>query len=49
MVKQKDGLFACEECGMQYKIQKIAEKCEDYCRENHACSLELIKHAVKLR
>ncbi len=51
MVKEieKDGrkLFQCEECSFLYKEKEWAEKCEDYCREKHSCSLDITKHAVK--
>ena len=52
MVKQteKQGnkkYFQCEECYLYYKDKKWAEKCEDFCRKNKSCSLEITKYAVK--
>lgn len=49
VVKQKDNLFICEECGMGYNDKEISEKCENYCHKNKACNLELVKYAVKLK
>jgi hypothetical protein len=39
-------IFVCKECGLGYLSIELAEKCEDYCSKNHACSLEIIKNAV---
>jgi len=39
--------FKCMECGFLYKEKPWAEKCEDYCKRYHACSVEITKHAVK--
>lgn len=40
-------LFQCPECGLHYRDQEIAKKCETWCREHNSCNLELIKHAVE--
>ncbi|MCL7387775.1 MAG: hypothetical protein LZ163_01650 [Thaumarchaeota archaeon] len=52
MVKEveKEGLtfYICEECGLAYKEKTWAEKCEKFCSEHHACSLEITSHAVKM-
>lgn len=49
MVKEdkKNKLYQCKECGMKYKIHKIALECEKWCRENKSCNLDIIKYAVK--
>jgi hypothetical protein len=47
MVKEQVGLFTCEECGFLYSDRKTAQECENYCRKNHACSIEITKKAVK--
>jgi len=48
-VKRKDKVFfACEECGFTYKERTWAEKCENFCAEHHACSLEITRHAVQI-
>ena len=41
------GLYQCKECKLYYKDKKLAEKCYEYCKKYKACSLEIIKHAVK--
>jgi len=50
MVKKiKDNnliLYVCEECGMKYKDESWAIKCENWCREHKSCNLEITKHAV---
>lgn len=47
MVKKIDNLYKCEECGLHYEKEDIAKDCEKFCRENHACNLEIIKNAVE--
>ncbi|MEM4255224.1 MAG: hypothetical protein QXR53_02750 [Candidatus Norongarragalinales archaeon] len=39
-------LFYCEECGLAYEEEAIAEKCQAWCSEHKSCNLEIIKHAV---
>jgi predicted ATP-dependent serine protease len=50
MVKEveKKGkvLFICEECGLAYEQKEWAEKCQQWCRENQSCNLEIIRHSV---
>jgi hypothetical protein len=38
--------WQCEICEFYYREEKWAEKCEDFCRKNNACSIEITKHAV---
>ncbi len=47
---KKNGIvyFKCEECSMLYASEKIAKKCENFCRKNKSCNIEIIKHAIKL-
>jgi hypothetical protein len=40
-------LFRCEECGMHYRDEAVAQKCEAWCREHKSCNLEIIKDAVE--
>lgn len=47
MVKEKDNLYACEECGFAYKEKNWAEKCEAWCKEKHSCNIEITKYSVK--
>jgi hypothetical protein len=39
-------VYLCDVCGYGYEEQVTAEKCEAFCTENHACSLEITKDAV---
>ncbi len=39
--------YSCGECGLKYKDEKIAKKCEEWCRKHKSCNIELIKYAVK--
>ena len=47
MVKEVEGLYACEECWLKYREKALAEKCEAWCREHKSCNLEITKHAVR--
>jgi len=38
----------CSICGFFYKEKQLAQKCEDFCKANRSCSLEVTKHAVKV-
>ena len=52
MVKEKEHngkvYYKCEECDMYYETFELAERCEKYCSERHACNMELIKYAVEI-
>ena len=37
-------VYVCPECGYEYESFEWAEKCENWCRENKSCNLEIIKH-----
>lgn len=39
--------FQCPECGLHYRNQEIAKQCEEFCRTNNACSMEITQHAVE--
>ncbi|MBI2580740.1 hypothetical protein HYV85_02930 [Candidatus Woesearchaeota archaeon] len=41
--------YICGECGFAYETKELAQKCEDWCREHHSCSLEITKHAINLK
>ncbi len=47
MVRKTGENFQCEACGLKYREKAIAEKCEAFCSEHNACSLEIIKFAIK--
>jgi len=38
--------YMCEECGFLYHELETAVGCEDFCRRNHACSLEITAKAA---
>ena len=46
--KGKKTYFVCEECNFAYLDKKIASECENWCKENHSCNLEITKHAMKI-
>ena len=50
MVKpiEKDGqtIYLCDECELGFKDSETAQKCESFCGENNACSLEITKLAI---
>lgn len=50
MVKERridDKLvFICEVCGFGYLNRETAEKCEEWCKKTHSCSVEITKQAV---
>lgn len=40
-------LYQCEECGLKYENEEIAEKCQAWCKEHKSCNLDIIKDAVE--
>jgi len=44
MTKQ---IYQCPECGLHYLDKALAKKCENFCKKNKACSLELAKHSTE--
>tara|TARA_Y100000310_G_scaffold200877_1_gene200960 strand:+ start:12925 stop:13080 length:156 start_codon:yes stop_codon:yes gene_type:complete len=47
MVKEKENCYYCEACEIVYKDKKKACECEDFCRKNKACNIDIIKYAIK--
>ena len=45
--KQEKTFYQCEECKLIYRDKIWAEKCEDWCKENNSCNIEITKHSVK--
>lgn len=43
----KVKLHQCKECGLFYKSSKVAKDCEEHCKKYKACSIDIIKHAIK--
>lgn len=44
--KRGKRYFQCKICRLYYHDNKLAKKCEDFCRKNNSCNLEIIKHAI---
>jgi hypothetical protein len=40
--------YQCEICKFYYLDRSWAKKCENFCKEHSACSVEITKHAVEL-
>ena len=40
-------LYECGVCRVAYESKKMAEKCEEYCGNKHACNIEIIGHRIK--
>jgi hypothetical protein len=40
-------LWQCRECGLRYEEKEWAERCEDWCKANHSCNLEITSHSVE--
>ncbi|MEX2008509.1 MAG: hypothetical protein WD850_03405 [Candidatus Spechtbacterales bacterium] len=38
--------YQCQECGLQYAEQELAEKCEAWCRKHKSCNIEITEHAI---
>jgi hypothetical protein len=51
MVKtyKKDGLkkYECEVCGLIFLEKNWAYNCEQFCKKNNACSLEITSHSIQ--
>jgi hypothetical protein len=43
----QDNMYQCPECGMHYHDESWAQACEAFCKQNHACSLDIAMHAVE--
>lgn len=43
---KKNKLYKCPACGLKYKEQEWAEKCEEWCKKHKSCNLEITKHAL---
>lgn len=48
MQKNDQTIYICEECGFAYKEKEWAEKCQQWCQQNHSCNLEIIQHGGPL-
>ena len=45
--KNDKTIYQCEECGLKYADEEIAEKCQVWCGEHTSCNLGIIKNAMK--
>lgn len=39
----------CEICQMYDETRDLAERCQKFYNEKHACNTQIIKHAVKVK
>lgn len=39
-------VYSCKECGMKYHDEKTAKKCEEWCKKNKSCNLDITKDAL---
>ena len=44
---EKERLYTCPECSMDYSDADWAKKCAAWCKEHKSCNLDIIQHAVK--
>jgi len=44
---KKEKLYQCPICKMYYPTKELAKKCEDWCKNNNSCNIEIIKYAVQ--
>lgn len=53
MIEEKETngkkYFKCPICGFYYKTRELAQECENFCSKYNSCSLEITKHAVKIK
>lgn len=41
--------YQYEICNMYYETRDLAERHQKFCSEKHACNIQIIKHAVKVK
>lgn len=39
-------LYQCPECGLYYKAEATAQKCQAWCKEHKSCNLEITKLSI---
>ena len=44
---EKERLYTCAECNMDYSDADWAKKCAERCKEHKSCNLDIIQHAVQ--
>lgn len=45
--QNQQTVHTCGECKMKYHDEATAKKCEDWCKQNKSCNLDIIKFAIK--
>lgn len=40
-------LHQCNECGLHYLDEAMANKCETFCKMHNACSLEITRYSLE--
>jgi uncharacterized Zn finger protein len=46
LIKSGKTVFKCEDCGLLYRDELTARKCEEFCSTHNACSIEITKQAI---
>jgi len=41
-----NGIYYCKICGMRFKQNNWAQKCEDWCKEHNSCNIDIVRHAI---
>jgi len=53
MIKEKEvggkKYFRCPLCDFFYRERGLAQQCKNFCKTNKSCSLEITKHAIKIK
>lgn len=45
-ILEKHRLYQCEDCKLSYLDKYYAKKCEEWCKKNKTCNIEITKHAA---
>jgi len=40
-------VYICSECKMKYHNEATAKRCEEWCKKNKSCNLDIIKYVIK--
>ncbi|MBI2672848.1 hypothetical protein HYX19_01170 [Candidatus Woesearchaeota archaeon] len=40
--------YQCGICKFYYKEERLAKKCQNWCKEHNSCNIKITKHAVQL-
>ena len=46
MGRIKINKHKCKECGLIYRNENTAKKCQEWCKEYKSCNLEITKYAI---